>query len=128
LAAGQSIPVTVQFAPAAVGAVSGNVSLTSNATNSPATMGLSGTGAQQSTNTVGLTWTASTSTVIGYNVYRGTVAGGPYASKLTASPVPSTQFTDTGLQSGQTYFYVVTSVDSNNAESLYSNQATASIP
>ena len=64
LAAGQSIPVTVQFAPAAVGAVSGNVSLTSNATNSPATMGLSGTGAQQSTNTVGLTWTASTSTVM----------------------------------------------------------------
>jgi fibronectin type 3 domain-containing protein len=70
----------------------------------------------------------SASTVSGYNVYRGTNTGGPYVSKLTPSPIPSTQFTDTGLQSGQTYFYVVTAVDSNGAESLYSNQATASIP
>jgi Abnormal spindle-like microcephaly-assoc'd, ASPM-SPD-2-Hydin len=128
LTAGQSLPVTVQFAPAAAGAVSGNVSLISNATNSPASMGLSGTGAQQSTHTVGLTWTDSATTVAGYNVYRGTNTGGPYVSKLTASPVTSTLFTDTGLQSGQTYYYVVTAVDSNGVESVYSNQATASIP
>jgi hypothetical protein len=128
LTAGQSVPVTVQFAPAAAGAVSGNVSLISNATNSPAAMGLSGTGAQQSTHTVGLNWTDSATTVAGYNVYRGTNTGGPYVSKLTASPVTSTQFTDTGLQSGQTYYYVVTAVDSNGVESVYSNQATASIP
>jgi hypothetical protein len=127
LTAGQSVPVTVQFAPAAVGAVSGNVSLTSNATNSPATMGLSGAGAQQSSHTVGLVWTDSATSVAGYNVYRGTNTGGPYA-KLTASPTASTQFTDTGLQSGQTYYYVVTAVDSNGIESAYSDQATASIP
>jgi fibronectin type 3 domain-containing protein len=89
---------------------------------------LSGTGAQQSTHTVGLTWTGSTSTVIGYNVYRGTVAGGPYGSKLTTSPVSLTQFTDTGLQSGQTYYYVVTAVDSDSVESVFSNQAAAIIP
>ena len=128
LSAGQSIPVTVQFAPATAGAVSGNVSLISNATNSPTAMTLSGTGAQQSTHTVGLTWTGSTSTVIGYNVYRGTVAGGPYGSKLTTSPVSLTQFTDTGLQSGQTYYYVVTAVDSDSVESVFSNQAAAIIP
>jgi hypothetical protein len=128
LSAGQSIPVTVQFAPATAGAVSGNVSLISNATNSPTAMTLSGTGAQQSTHTVGLTWTGSASTVIGYNVYRGTVAGGPYGSKLTTSPVSLTQFTDTGLQSGQTYYYVVTAVDSDSVESVFSNQAAAIIP
>jgi hypothetical protein len=128
LTAGQSVPVTVQFAPAVAGAVSGSVSLISNATNSPAAMGLSGSGAQLSVHTVGLTWMDSASTVSGYNVYRGTSTGGPYASKLTPSPISSTQFTDTGLQSGQTYFYVVTAVDSNGAESVYSNQATASIP
>ena len=128
LSAGQSVPVTVQFAPTAAGAVSGTVSVVSNATNSPVAMSLSGTGAQQSTHTVGLTWTGSTSTVVGYNVYRGTVAGGPYGSKLTTSPVSSTSFTDTGLQSGQTYFYVVTAVDTNNVESVFSNQATAVIP
>lgn len=128
LAAGQSIPVIVQFAPTAAGPVSGNVSLISNATNSPATMALSGSGAQLSAHTVGLTWSDSTSTVAGYNVYRGTSSGGPYVSRLTPTPIPATQFTDSGLQSGQTYFYVVTAVDSNGAESVYSNQGTATIP
>ena len=75
-----------------------------------------------------LGWTASTSSVIGYNVYRGTVTGGPYSSKLTSSPVASTQFTDTSVQSGQTYYYVVTSVNSSDVESAYSGQATATIP
>ena len=127
LSPSQSLPVTVQFAPTVAGAVSGNLSLVSNATNSPA-ISLSGTGTQQVSHTVGVAWTASTSSVIGYNVYRGTVTGGPYTTKLTASPVASTQFTDTGLQSGQTYYYVVTAVDSSNVESAYSGQATATIP
>jgi Abnormal spindle-like microcephaly-assoc'd, ASPM-SPD-2-Hydin len=128
LTAGQSVPVSVQFAPTVAGAVSGNVRLISSATNSPATMGLSGSGALQSTHTVGLTWMDSASTVSGYNVYRGTINGGPYVSRLTPSPIPSTQFSDTGLQSGQTYYYVITAVDSNGVESAYSNQGTASIP
>ena len=32
------------------------------------------------------------------------------------------------VQSGQTYYYVVTAVDSSNVESTYSNQASATIP
>ena len=123
----QSLPLTVQFAPTVAGAVSGNLSLVSNATNSPA-ISLSGTGTQQVSHTVGVAWTASTSSVIGYNVYRGTVTGGPYTTKLTSSPVASTQFTDSALQSGHTYYYVVTAVDSSNVESAYSGQATATIP
>jgi hypothetical protein len=121
----QSIQVTVQFAPTTAGSVSGKLNVLSNATDSPTQVSLSGTGAQQASETVGLAWTPSTSTVIGYNVYRGTVTGGPYTSKLTSSPVASTQFTDTGVQSGQTYYYVVTSVDSSNVESVYSGQASA---
>jgi fibronectin type 3 domain-containing protein len=123
----QSIPVTVQFAPSAAGAVNGNLTIVSNATDSPTSIGLTGTGTQQAA-TVALGWTASTSSVIGYNVYRGTTTGGPYSSKLTSSPVGSTQFTDTGVQSGLTYYYVVTSVSSNDVESVYSGQAVATIP
>ena len=123
----QSIAVTVQFAPSAAGAVSGNLTIVSNATDSPTSISLSGTGTQQA-QAVALGWTASTSSVIGYNVYRGTVTGGPYSSKLTSSPVGSTQFTDTNVQSGQTYYYVVTAVDSNDVESAYSGQASAVIP
>jgi Abnormal spindle-like microcephaly-assoc'd, ASPM-SPD-2-Hydin len=123
----QSIPVTVQFAPSAAGTVSGNLTIVSNATDSPTSIPLTGTGTQQAA-TVALGWTASTSSVIGYNVYRGTTTGGPYSSKLTSSPVTSTQFTDTSVQSGQTYYYVVTSVNSSEVESAYSGQAVATIP
>jgi hypothetical protein len=123
----QSIAVTVQFAPSAAGTVNGNLTIVSNATDSPTSIGLAGTGTQQAA-TVALGWTASTSSVIGYNVYRGTTTGGPYSSKLTSSPVASTQFTDTGVQSGQTYYYVVTSVNSSEVESAYSGQAVATIP
>jgi fibronectin type 3 domain-containing protein len=77
---------------------------------------------------VALAWTASTSAVSGYNVYRGTTPSGPYATKLNSSLVGSIQFTDSTVTAGQTYYYVVTAVDSNNVESTFSNQATAIIP
>jgi fibronectin type 3 domain-containing protein len=43
---------------------------------------------------VTLSYIASTSTVVGYNVYRGTVAGGPY-TKINASLVSGLTYTDT---------------------------------
>jgi TolB protein len=47
---------------------------------------------------------------------------------MSSSLVAGTQYTDTMVQSGQTYYYVVTAVDSSNTESTYSNQAPATIP
>jgi fibronectin type 3 domain-containing protein len=64
---------------------------------------------------------------VGYNVYRGTQSGGPYAV-LNSSPNPSTSFTDSTVQAGSTYYYVVTAVDSTGTESAYSNQAQAVVP
>ncbi len=123
----QSVTLTVQFAPSTGGAINGSVTISSDATNSPATVSVSGTGVA-TTHTVGLAWTASTSTISGYNVYRGTTPSGPYPTKLNSSLVGSIQFTDNTVTSGQTYYYVVTAVDSNNVESTFSNQATAIIP
>lgn len=78
--------------------------------------------------TVSLTWTASTSSnVAGYNVYRGTVTGGPYGKQNT-SLVAGTTYTDSTVQSGQTYYYVATAVDTSGNESAYSNQAQAVVP
>lgn len=45
-------------------------------------------------NLVDLTWTASVSTVSGYNVYRSKVSGGPY-TKINTALIPSTTFSDT---------------------------------
>ena len=74
-----------------------------------------------------VSWFPSTSTVSGYNVFRSTVSGRSYR-RLNSSPVTTTEFTDSTVQPGQTYFYVVTAVDSNGVESTYSNQATAHTP
>ncbi len=77
---------------------------------------------------VTLNWTASTSSnVAGYNVYRGTVSGGPYA-KLNTSLVPGTSYMDGTVQAGQTYYYVATAVDTSGNESTYSNEAQAVVP
>jgi fibronectin type 3 domain-containing protein len=77
---------------------------------------------------VTLNWNASVSSgVAGYNVYRGSVSGGPYA-RMNSSPVTITSYNDNGVQPGQTYFYVVTSLSLNNVESSYSNEVMAPIP
>ena len=128
IAAGQSATVGVTFTPASAATVSGNVTITSNATNSPVNISLSGTGTQTPVaHSVTLSWTASSSTVVGYNIYRSTTSGGPY-TLLNSSPVPGITFTDTTVQAGVTYFYVVTAVDSSGNESVYSNEASATVP
>jgi fibronectin type 3 domain-containing protein len=77
---------------------------------------------------VTLSWKASTSSNLkGYNVYRAATAGGAF-TKLTSSPVTTTAYTDSTVASGRTYYYVTTAVNTNNAESSYSNQTTAVIP
>jgi len=89
---------------------------------------LSGTGAAQQTanHSVELSWAASTSQVSGYNVYRGTVSGGPY-NKVNANMESAASYTDAGITAG-TYYYVVTSLSTSGSESAYSNEADAIVP
>jgi hypothetical protein len=123
---GQTLTFDVNFAPATGGNDSGKVTVTSNATGSPGTIVLSGTGVAKSYS-VDLAWTASTSTVSGYNVYRSTTNGSSY-EKINGALVASVSYADNNVQSGTTYYYVTTSVDSGGNESGYSNQATAVVP
>lgn len=124
--AGQSVPFTVTFAPQTAGSSAGSVSFVSNASNSPGTEALSGSGLQPA-HSVALAWNASPSTVVGYNIYRGGQTGGPY-TRLNASVQPGLTFSDTAVQAGVTYFYVVTAVDGNSVESLFSNESAALVP
>lgn len=125
--AGQSIPFTVTFTPQTSGSDPGSITFDSDAANSTTTENLTGMGTQSSGHTVALSWNPSTSQVVGYNVYRGGVSGGPY-SKINPSVDGNTTYTDSAVQSGQTYYYVTTAVDSVGVESSYSNQAQAVIP
>jgi len=74
-----------------------------------------------------LSWLASSSVVAGYNVYRGTVNGGPY-TLVNTSLITGLSFTDTSVQAGLTYYYVAAAIDQSGNESVYSNQVTAAIP
>lgn len=128
IAAGKTANYKVTFTPPAAGSASGSISFSSNASDASLTQSFTGDGTQSSSgSSVGLSWNASTSSVAGYNVYRGTQSGGPY-SKLNSSLISGTSYTDSSVQSGATYYYVSTAVNSSNVESAYSNQATAAIP
>ena len=75
-----------------------------------------------------LLWIASPSSgVVGYNIYRSTVSGSGYAL-LNSAPDASLSYTDSTVQAGQTYYYVVTAVTSGGAQSSDSTQVTAVIP
>jgi hypothetical protein len=126
LPAGQSATFTVTFKPSASGATSASLSFSSNASNSPTVQAMTGTGVAPTQHTVDLSWSASTGAV-GYNIYRGTVSGGPY-TMINSSLDGTTAYTDSTVVSGQTYYYVATAVDGSSNESGYSNQATAIIP
>src|SRR5947209_8157834 len=101
LAAGQTASFSVVFASTTAGAAIGNVSLVSNATNSP-TIALSASGVQPIPLARTLSWNPSASGTVSYNVYRGTQSGGPY-QKLNSSPVSTTTYTDNSVLAGQTY-------------------------
>ncbi len=128
ITAGQSATLTVVFAPTTASTSSGDITITSNASNATLTIGLSGTGVQPSQPWVTLSWVASTSSVAGYNVYRSGVSGGPYTLLLNSSLVTGLSYTDSTVQAGVTYYYVVAAVSASGVESSYSNQASATVP
>ena len=92
LPAGKSASFTVTFKPQASGAASASASFTSNASNPSAQESLSGSGTAAPQHSVALSWTPSNSSVVGYNVYRGTTTGGPY-SQITNMNADTTMST-----------------------------------
>jgi fibronectin type 3 domain-containing protein len=79
---------------------------------------------------VTLTWQAprvdAGSVIVSYSVYRSTTSGGPFV-KL-ASRIPEPRYEDRLVNSGRTYYYVVTAVDQAGRESRFSNETRAVIP
>lgn len=72
---------------------------------------------------VELNWDGnSESDLAGYNIYRSTTSGGPY-TKLNSEITDRSEYDDTDVVNGTTYFYVVTAVDIHLNESNYSDEA-----
>lgn len=128
VAVGQNLPFTVTFAPQASGTATATLTFTSDAGNSPSLESLSGNGVAPPPHSVDLSWDASNfQDVVGYNIYRGGTDGGPY-SRINAALDAITVYTDLQVNGGQSYYYVVTAVDSNGLESGYSNQVKVVVP
>ena len=128
---GQSTTLMVTFAPGSAGSVSGaSVMIASNAVNSPAIVGLAGTGqaAPTTPHSVELSWNPSSSSgVTGYNVFRAAASGAYGSTPLNSAPVSGTTYADASVTAGQTYFYIVTTVGSGTS-SAASNEVEATIP
>jgi hypothetical protein len=129
LAPNKLVNISVNFDPTAAGGAQGSLSITSNASNSPLKIPLSGTGTTAPAavqHSVSLNWQPSPSQVTGYFVYRGTPTTG--SSKLNISADTATSYTDSSVVNGQTYLYSVTSVDANNVESSPTSPLSVTIP
>lgn len=81
---------------------------------------------------VNLTWTAPTSSpdpVAGYNAYRSPSGSSSYQQlNTTEIPLTPTAYSDATVVAGNTYDYIVESVDASGVTSAPSNVATVPLP
>lgn len=129
LSPGQSLTVQVQFDPTTAGALTGQLTISSNSTTGGTdVVALSGTGTAAA-HEVALSWNAPISSpdpVAGYNIYRSTGSGSFVL--INSSPDLTVAYTDFAVTSGVAYSYQVTSVDFSGIESVPSNQVSVTIP
>jgi fibronectin type 3 domain-containing protein len=88
---------------------------------------LSGSGTAPVSYSVALSWTPSSSSFAGFNVYRGSLSGGPYTI-VNSALIPTTSYADNSVAAGQTYYYVATEVNSAGVESSYSSEVSVAVP
>lgn len=126
----QSAAVYAMFNPKSAGSATGQLTITSNSTTGSTTViSLTGTG-QAISHEVDLNWLAPPSSpvpVAGYLVFRADNGSSTY-QQISGSVITQTAFVDSNVLSGQSYVYVVKSVDSSNNQSLPSNTISALIP
>lgn len=123
--------IEVMFDPTVAGNDTGTVTVISNAYSSPVqTVTCSGTATNGA---VALTWNApapgAPDPAVGFNVYRAAAGTGVYVQlNSTMIPLATTAYTDSTVTSGQSYAYIVESVDAKGVLSLPSNTATVTVP
>jgi hypothetical protein len=115
LNSGQSVTFTTTFAPTAAGAVNGNLSVISNASNSPLTIGLSGTGAAAGQLTVSPTSLSFGNVAVGSNkVLTGNLNASGSAITVSSATIDNGEFVVSGfslpltIPAGQSVPFTVT--------------------
>jgi len=125
VAAGAQCTFALTFQPLAAGSRTAALTITDNASGSPQTVALTGTGSHD----VILSWNASATTgIAGYDVYRRT-ASTTYSTPLNSTPLEAESYTDESVTAGTTYYYVVKTVASDGVTvSTASAETSAAVP
>ena len=131
LSSNQTVTLNVQFDPTTAGPATGTLTIVSTSLANPiTTISLSGTGITAGNYEVNLSWNAPVSSpdvVAGYNVYRSPDGASQY-QQLNSTVLTQTSYSDQTVQSGQSYDYIVESVDASGLASAPSNAVSATIP
>lgn len=125
----QTLTLQIQFLATTNGAQTGHLTVVSDSTGGDLVVALSGTGTGASPE-VDLSWDAPTSspvTLMGYRIYRSTGSSGSF-NVINSTSVGTVVYIDKTVVSGNSYSYLVKSVDASNTESTPSNQISVSIP
>jgi len=124
IAAGSKCTIAILFSPRSSGSHNATLSITDNAAGSPHSVALAGAG----THDVILTWKSSaTPGIAGYDVFRSTTSK-QGNTPLNTSAISSTTYIDASVKPGQTYWYWVTSIGSDGAQSPVAAVASATVP
>ena len=86
-------------------------------------LGITNLAARPKSGKVQLTWTAYPG-ASSYNIYRGTISGGPYL-KIGSTASTYSTYLDGNVVNGTTYYYVVRAAAANTNELCQSNQSSA---
>jgi hypothetical protein len=124
IASGSSQSFNVSFTPKNSGTVSGSMSFSSTASNSPKEA-LTGVGTA-TPYSVSLSWNPS-SGAAGYNVYRSTSSNGSF-TRINPALDSNTAYSDSTVASSTTYYYAATSVSTSGVESSLSSPLKVAVP
>ncbi len=121
------LTASVNLSGLAAGTYNGVITIAATgATNSPQQIPVTLTLTASTAGTATLTWNANTETdVAGYKIYRATASGAYGAPVATIDKV--TSYVASDLQTGTTYFFVITAFDTAGNESAFSNEVSKSI-
>jgi ASPM-SPD-2-Hydin domain-containing protein len=125
---GLALTLEVQFNPIVEGTATGTLTIQSNSSsNGTAMVILNASGVAHH---VDLSWEGPGSSavpIVSYKIYRLANGGSAY-QLLSSSTGSETAYVDNSVQSGATYDYIVTSLDSAGVESAPSNNVRVTIP
>jgi len=97
---------------------------TNNAPGSTQTVTITGTASHD----VILSWTASLTPGVSYDVYRGPSLGNETSTPQNSTPISGLTYVDTNVVAGASYCYYVTAITSGGIQSVPSNEACTPTP